>query len=76
MAKGNKPKSVKKWLGKELYYSAEGQMIFTKDHQLVADIRGWGALIHCFETLNEASDFQDEIGQFIVDAINEKLKSV
>ena len=38
------------------------------------DVRGWGAIKHLFKPLKNAEDFQDEMGQFICDAINEKIK--
>ena len=42
-------------------------------YQMIAEIRGWGAIQHLFKTGKEASDFQDYMGKFIADAINEKL---
>ena len=67
--------TVKKWL-KDVYYDQQGQMIFSiKDGhcQMIADIRGWGAIQHLFDESVKAENFQDEVGQFIVDAIKEKL---
>jgi hypothetical protein len=40
----------------------------------VLSIRGWGAIQNMFPTITEAEQFQNELGQFITDAINEKLK--
>jgi hypothetical protein len=45
-------------------------------HQMIAEIRGWGAIQNLFKTQQEAAEFQDKLGQFIVDAINEKLIKV
>ena len=42
----------------------------------VVSIRGWGAIQHLFKTHKEAKAFQDELGMFIQDAINEKLKQL
>jgi len=42
----------------------------------VVSIRGWGAIQHLFTTTEEQEQFQDELGIFIQDAINEKLKSI
>lgn len=65
-------------------YDKDGQFIWgvQKDghHQKVADIRGWGAIQHLFEnrdgTIDEeaAMKCQDDLGKWIVDAINEKLE--
>ena len=41
--------------------------------QMIAEIRGWGAIQNMFKTEKEAASFQDAMGQFIVDAINEKI---
>lgn len=40
------------------------------DHHMIAQMRGWGWL----QKLPNAEEKQDEMGQFIADAINEKLK--
>ncbi len=42
----------------------------------VVSIRGWGAIQHLFKTREEQELFQDELGIFIQDAINEKLKTL
>jgi len=48
--------------------------------QMILDVRGWGAIQNMFKdgngriVINEAAKFQDELGQFITDAINEKLE--
>jgi hypothetical protein len=36
-------------------------------------IRGWGAIQHMFKDESEAAEFQDELGRFIAEAINEKI---
>ena len=38
----------------------------------IVSIRGWGAIQHLFKTTEEQEEFQDEVGKFIQDAINEK----
>lgn len=63
---------------KEVKYVDATPSIYTKDNVHVADIRGWGNIINTFgrtteQQYYEAKLFQDEIGQFICDAINEKL---
>ena len=42
----------------------------------VLSIRGWGAIQHMFPTIKEAGEFQDELGKFIAEAINDKLKQL
>ena len=42
----------------------------------IVSIRGWGAIQHLFKTREEREEFQDELGRFIQDAINEKLKTL
>jgi hypothetical protein len=41
--------------------------------QMIAEVRGWGAIQNLFKTENEAAKFQDEVGHWIADAINQKL---
>ncbi len=49
--------------------------------QMVGEIRGWGAIQHLFKNpdgsidFDAAGKFQDELGEWIADAINQKLKS-
>ena len=40
----------------------------------VLSIRGWGAIQNMFPTIESAEEFQNELGKFIAEAINEKLK--
>lgn len=39
----------------------------------VANIRGWSSIRKLFATDQEAGEFQDEMGKWIADAINQKL---
>lgn len=39
----------------------------------IVSVRGWGAIQHLFKSDKEQREFQDELGQFIAEAINEKL---
>jgi len=69
--------TIEKWLS-NVYYDEYGTHIWNKENsdggsQLVADIRGWGRLQNEFKTEEEAAKFQDEIGEFIAQAIREKL---
>lgn len=65
-------------------YDQMGQMIFgvqsDGNNQLIADLRGWGAIQNLFMKkggqidVENAEKFQDNLGQWVVDAINEKLE--
>jgi hypothetical protein len=44
-----------------------------KNDTPIVSVRGWGAIQHLFPTSKEQIEFQDELGIFIQDAINEKL---
>lgn len=67
----------REFIGEKVSYDRHGQMIFghKKDKlQLLLDVRGWGAIQYLFKTEKEAADFQDEFGEWIASAINEKLQ--
>ena len=70
-------KKLKELLGKP-YYDSFGQIIFGKQRdgndQRLLDVRSWGAIQNMFKTEEEAEAFQDEFGQFVVDAIKEKME--
>lgn len=40
----------------------------------IVSIRGWGAIQHMFPTSKEAAQFQDNLGRWIAESINEKLE--
>ena len=75
---------VSDFIGEKATYDNDGQIIFgvEKDggHQRIADVRGWGGIQGLFRNrdgrirMDEAMAFQDELGKWIVDAINEKLE--
>jgi len=70
--------TIQEWL-KDVYYDNWGQYLWSKQDadggsQMIGEVRGWGALQHEFETEEKAAEFQDEIGKFIAEAINEKIK--
>jgi hypothetical protein len=70
--------TIEKWLSNVKYYAEGGTYIWNEDEkgelQMIADIRGWGALQYEFKTEEEAFDFQDEVGEFIAQAIREKVE--
>jgi hypothetical protein len=69
--------TIKEFIGKAVY-DPTGTMIWARreneELQYLLDVRGWGAIQNLFKTETEAAAFQDQIGRFVADAINEKLK--
>lgn len=75
---------VTDFIGVKATYDDYGQHIWAVDkdggHQKLADLRGWGAIQYLFKTKKglideeKAASFQDELGRWLVDAINEKLE--
>lgn len=68
--------TIRKWLS-NIYYNKEDQRIYSKNmedkSQIILDVKGWGRLQNEFETEEEAAKFQDEIGEFVADAIRQKI---
>ena len=71
--------TIEKWLA-DVHYDNLGTCIWNREkdggNQMIADIRGWGAIQNEFKTNEEAEKFQDEVGEFIVEAIREKLARI
>ena len=70
--------TIQDYLPKGVKYDASGGLIFARDNKggyvPVADIRGWSYLVDIFDgNLLKASNFQDELGRFIAEAINYRL---
>lgn len=64
------------FIGEKVTYDKDSQRIFGHKGgkiQLLLDVRGWGAMQNIFRYQEDAADFQDELGQWFADAINEKL---
>jgi hypothetical protein len=76
-------KKIKKFIGVAKLDEFGGNYIWGVDkdggNQMIAEVRGWGAIQNMFKNkdgsinFEDAEQFQDELGKFIVDAINEKL---
>jgi hypothetical protein len=73
----------KDFIGVKATYDEHGTQIYGNnkkgEQQLILEVRGWGAIQNLFNikdkiSLDKAGKFQDEVGQWFVDAINEKLK--
>lgn len=70
--------TIEQWLS-DVYYDKWGTFIWNREDedggsQLVGEVRGWGRLQKEFKTEDEAAKFQDEVGEFIVEAIREKIE--
>ena len=70
--------TVKEFIGKKVIYDKETYYLWAKEHgeydKMIARIRGWAYIHSLFKTDEEAANFQDEIGEFIAQAINEKIE--
>lgn len=65
----------------EVVYDKMGQKIWLKEkdgnHVMISDVRGWGRIQNMFPQTDkgrkQAGEFQDSVGEFIVQSIKEKL---
>ena len=67
------------FIGKKATYFEDGTQIFGENEkgelQMILDVRGWGAIQNLFKgNEQKAAEFQDELGAWFADAINEKLE--
>jgi hypothetical protein len=68
---------VSEWLS-NLEYDSDGICItkdINNDFIKILDIRGWSTLSKAFDSMDRAALFQDSVGEFILEAINEKLEN-
>lgn len=70
---------IKDFLKGKVIYDPDSTQIFAVDDkgglQLILDVRGWGALQNIFELdMVKAAEFQDKMGDWIAEAINEKIE--
>jgi hypothetical protein len=71
------------FIGEKASYDENGLKIWginkAGGYQMLADVRGWGAIQNLFKDkkgkidMDKAEKFQDELGVWIAEAINEKL---
>ena len=66
---------IKEFIGEDTYYDNCGHIFGVKggNYQKIANVSGWGAIQNMFKNDEDAEKFQDELGQFIADAIKEKV---
>lgn len=66
--------------GKVTYDKFGGQYFWINNvkggQQMLAELRGWGQIQNMFKSQEEAAAFQDAIGDFIAEAINEKIEKL
>jgi hypothetical protein len=68
------------FIGEKVIYDSVGQIIFAQtgdDLQLLLNVRGWGAIQNLSEfkdSEQKAGKFQDELGEWIAEAINERIQ--
>jgi len=77
--------NIEQFIGEKVIYNKEGQQIYgeykDKGLQLLLDLRAWGAIQNLHKKhphgdidYEAAASFQDELGEWIANAINQKLK--
>jgi hypothetical protein len=71
--------TIKEFLSQgKFVYDPDFQYIFlvlpNNESIVIANVRGWGRIKNMFTTNEEAAVFQDNLGKFITEAIQEKLE--
>ena len=68
---------IEQWLN-NVCYDDGSQYFFSRvsngEIYMIGEVRGWGALQNAIPNEDDAAKFQDEIGRFIAQAINEKVE--
>jgi hypothetical protein len=79
-------KTIKDFINGPVQYDKYGGQYFwivdkNDGMKMLASMRGWGAIQNLFKygtngqvNMEAAADFQDELGEFIAEAINEKIE--
>jgi len=66
---------IRLWIGQAVYDN-NGQMIFRENkgglHQFL-DVRGWGSIVKSFKNEEEAAKFQDAVGKWVANAVNQQI---
>ena len=66
--------------GKVTYDKYSGQYFWINERQMLAEMRGWVHIQNMFKDkkgnidMDAAAKYQDEVGNWIAEAINEKLE--
>lgn len=65
------------FIGEKAEYDDYGQYLFRVDKEgkrhILLQIRGWASIEKLFPSTEEAESFQDNLGEWIAEAINEKI---
>lgn len=79
-------KAIRNFIGYKVEYDKDGQYFWGIDEQggrhMIAELRGWGAIQNCFKDskgyvdTDSAAMFQDDIGNWIANAINTALNQL
>lgn len=78
-------KRISDFIDGNVTYDSEGQYFWVNAPngglKMLAELRGWGAIQNLFKTkgkydLDSAAVFQDHLGEFIAEAINEKMQKL
>ena len=78
-----KPMDVKDFINGKVAYDKYGGQYFwvvgpKGESQMLAEMRGWGRIQNMFpptkEGREEAAEYQDKLGEWIAEAINEKME--
>lgn len=71
--------TVETWLS-NISYNKAGKFIQNveqnEESTMVADVRGFYALEYMFDTPKDVYEFQDDVGEFIAQAIREKIEKL
>ena len=65
------------FIGDSVRYCPLGQHLYgrtSEGEHLIGEVRGWGNIQYLFKS-GDAEHFQDELGEWIADAINMKLQA-
>jgi hypothetical protein len=71
---------IKDYINGKVKYDENGTYLWIEQHnggiQMLGEIRGWGRIQNMFKEDDDtqAEMFQDEVGRFVADAINEKME--
>lgn len=74
---------IKDYITGKVRYDKNGTYLWIEQPdggiQMLGEIRGWGRIQNMFPMTNEghilAAEFQDEVGGFVAEAINEKMEN-
>ena len=72
--------TIPEFIGENVTYDDHGQVVIGGNGDMLLKVRGYGSIQNLFKSMSgqvddaKAAAFQDRLGQWITDAINEKLQ--